>query len=383
LASLPNVLSRKFWVPAFAAAASLVLLLFVTVGSVGAQQMVATWYGPGFEGATTASGEPFDPNAYTAAHKTLPFGTKLLVTYGGSSVVVEVNDRGPFVEGIDLDLSRAAADAIGLTAVGTATVNVETVGSGTPTGPQSGGTAGSNQQPQEPVSETSNEPAQSEAPQQNVGASVSAAGAVQYEQYEEEAAVEAAADAGAAQYEQYEEPAGDPEDVQTLAAEVEEFVAAQQYDDPVGEPKEAAGQYEVVEEQQPADEAPATTVNAQQCISLFGAQAGAQYQAYSEGSVQDLTQQQVQYCLQVIQNVTVEVPEVEVPEPVEEAVVALEREEPASAPEPVPVALVGEVHLPIDTGVAVLPNTGGPLAALPLAGGALIGAGLLLRRLIG
>ena len=106
-----------------------------------ADQMVASWYGPGFEGATTASGEPFNASDFTAAHKTLPFGTKLTVTLEGRSVVVRVNDRGPFVAGRDLDLSQAAAEQIGLTAIGEATVSVTTADPSTPTGPVSGAAA--------------------------------------------------------------------------------------------------------------------------------------------------------------------------------------------------------------------------------------------------
>jgi rare lipoprotein A len=79
---------------------------------------LASWYGPGFEGLPTASGEPFDPYGYTAAHKTMPLGTELLVSYGRRSVQVTVNDRGPYVGGRDLDLSQGAAEYIGLTRAG-------------------------------------------------------------------------------------------------------------------------------------------------------------------------------------------------------------------------------------------------------------------------
>jgi rare lipoprotein A len=79
---------------------------------------LASWYGPGFEGLPTASGEPFDPYGYTAAHKTMPLGTELLVSYGDRSVQVTVNDRGPFVGGRELDLSQGAAEYIGLTQAG-------------------------------------------------------------------------------------------------------------------------------------------------------------------------------------------------------------------------------------------------------------------------
>ncbi|TCJ20321.1 septal ring lytic transglycosylase RlpA family protein [Rubrobacter taiwanensis] len=92
-----------------------------------AEPVVASWYGPGFEGALTASGEPFNPYAYTAAHPYLPFGTQLQVCYQGC-VVVTVNDRGPFVGGRGLDLSQAAAQAIGLTGPGVAVVDAQVVG---------------------------------------------------------------------------------------------------------------------------------------------------------------------------------------------------------------------------------------------------------------
>ena len=99
-----------------------ILALFV-LNRGWAEPVVATWYGPGFEGAPTASGEPFDPMEYTAAHRTLPLGKKLIVSYGGCSVVVRVNDRGPFSMA-DLDLSKVAAELLGMTGAGVATVEV-------------------------------------------------------------------------------------------------------------------------------------------------------------------------------------------------------------------------------------------------------------------
>lgn len=77
---------------------------------------VASYYGPGFHGKKTASGEIFDMYKMTCAHRTLPFGTMLLVTNltNNKSVKVRVNDRGPFIEGVILDLSKGAADKIGL-----------------------------------------------------------------------------------------------------------------------------------------------------------------------------------------------------------------------------------------------------------------------------
>lgn len=83
---------------------------------------VASWYdcvkpGECSRSKITANGERFNPNAMTAAHKTLPFGTRLKVTYKGRSVVVRINDRGPFVRDRSLDLSRAAARKIGCSGV--------------------------------------------------------------------------------------------------------------------------------------------------------------------------------------------------------------------------------------------------------------------------
>ena len=89
----------------------------------------ASWYGPGFIGKKTASGHVFDDNKFTAAHKTLPFGTKAKVTNldNGKSVNVEINDRGPFVEDRIIDLSQAAAGALGIIDRGVALVRIELV----------------------------------------------------------------------------------------------------------------------------------------------------------------------------------------------------------------------------------------------------------------
>ncbi len=84
----------------------------------------ASWYGPGFHGRRTASGERFDQEALTAAHPHLPFGTRVLVRREdtGETVVVRINDRGPFKRGRIIDLSYAAARAIGMDRSGTAPV---------------------------------------------------------------------------------------------------------------------------------------------------------------------------------------------------------------------------------------------------------------------
>jgi hypothetical protein len=88
---------------------------------------LASWYGPGFAGRRTASGEVFDPSLLTAAHKTLPFGTRVRVVNleNGRSVDVRITDRGPFKPGRVIDLSRAAAEAIGMIGSGVAQVRVE------------------------------------------------------------------------------------------------------------------------------------------------------------------------------------------------------------------------------------------------------------------
>ena len=89
-----------------------------------ATTMLASYYGREFEGQPMASGQPYDADAYTAAHKSLPFGTQLQVSYGGESVRVTVMDRGPYVAGRDLDLSLAAAQELGVTVPGEAPVRV-------------------------------------------------------------------------------------------------------------------------------------------------------------------------------------------------------------------------------------------------------------------
>jgi rare lipoprotein A len=87
----------------------------------------ASWYGPGFHGKKTASGEIFDQGRLTAAHKTLPLGTKAKVTNlkNGNTVEVEINDRGPYVGDRVIDLSRAAANALGFVESGLTLVRIE------------------------------------------------------------------------------------------------------------------------------------------------------------------------------------------------------------------------------------------------------------------
>jgi rare lipoprotein A len=102
--------------------ASVVLIGLFSALPTPAHATIASWYdcvkpGECSRHKITASGERFNPNALTAAHRTLPFGTRVKVTHKGRSVVVRINDRGPFIRGRSLDLSRAAARQIGCAGV--------------------------------------------------------------------------------------------------------------------------------------------------------------------------------------------------------------------------------------------------------------------------
>ena len=94
------------------------------VGWTGRQAGLASWYGPGFHGRRTASGEIFNTRDMTAAHRTLPFGTRVRVVNErtGRSVVVRINDRGPFTRGRVIDLAQGSAEALGVS--GTAPVSI-------------------------------------------------------------------------------------------------------------------------------------------------------------------------------------------------------------------------------------------------------------------
>ena len=89
----------------------------------------ASWYGPGFDGKRTASGTRFNQNAMTAAHKSLPFGTRVQVTdqRTGKSITVTINDRGPYASGRIIDLSKAAATELGFRSRGTTKVCIAQV----------------------------------------------------------------------------------------------------------------------------------------------------------------------------------------------------------------------------------------------------------------
>jgi rare lipoprotein A len=117
-------------------AALLALLLFCarplpSLDSWAPQEGMASWYGPSFHGKRTASGEVYDMEKLTAAHRTLPFGTLVRVTNlaNDRTVVVRINDRGPFVAGRVIDLSRAAARELDMLVSGTARVRLEAAAS--------------------------------------------------------------------------------------------------------------------------------------------------------------------------------------------------------------------------------------------------------------
>jgi rare lipoprotein A len=96
----------------------------------GGQEGMASYYGGSFHGRRTASGARFDSRGLTAAHRSLPFGTRVRVTHVGSgrSVVVQINDRGPFVGGRIIDLSHGAAGVLGMHGQGVARVRVSVLG---------------------------------------------------------------------------------------------------------------------------------------------------------------------------------------------------------------------------------------------------------------
>jgi rare lipoprotein A len=96
-------------------------------GAVYVQRGEASWYGPGFHGRRTASGERFNQNNLTAAHRKLPLGSRATVINlnNGKTVEVEINDRGPYVRGRIIDLSKAAAERLGMRDAGTTLVRLE------------------------------------------------------------------------------------------------------------------------------------------------------------------------------------------------------------------------------------------------------------------
>lgn len=105
------------------------MTLALSSASTAAQCGLASWYGPGFHGRTAASGEVYNQNAMTAAHRTLPFGTIVNVTRtdDARSVRVRITDRGPYVHGRVIDLSRAAAVALDMIGPGVVPVRISVV----------------------------------------------------------------------------------------------------------------------------------------------------------------------------------------------------------------------------------------------------------------
>ena len=120
---------RKYYV--LSALVGVLLLLPLGAEELLTAETYASYYGEAFNGRPTSSGEIFDMNAYTAAHKTLPFGTFLEVTNleNGKKVVVRVNDRGPFVPNREIDLSKAAAQSLGMISRGITRVSIKKVDS--------------------------------------------------------------------------------------------------------------------------------------------------------------------------------------------------------------------------------------------------------------
>lgn len=98
------------------------ILLFVLGFITPVNAEIASWYGPGFHGKKTASGELFNKHALTAAHRTLPFGSIVRVCHKARCITVRINDRGPFIKGRSIDLSEAAAKKIGCKGVCSVTI---------------------------------------------------------------------------------------------------------------------------------------------------------------------------------------------------------------------------------------------------------------------
>ena len=103
------------------AAAVIAISLMVTTPAFAKTQVVS-WYGQHWAGRQTANGERFNPHKLTAASKTLPMGTRVLLRYGKNTVVVRINDRGPYIKGRGLDVSEAAAAKLGIKTRGVAGV---------------------------------------------------------------------------------------------------------------------------------------------------------------------------------------------------------------------------------------------------------------------
>jgi rare lipoprotein A (peptidoglycan hydrolase) len=124
---LPHPHFTRSLAATLAVGVALTLVVRPVTATPGREFGLASYYGEEFDSLRTASGEPFDPDAMTAAHRTLPFGTRVRVTNlaNGRSTVVRINDRGPFVKGRVLDLSYGAARALRLVGPGVGPVVLE------------------------------------------------------------------------------------------------------------------------------------------------------------------------------------------------------------------------------------------------------------------
>jgi rare lipoprotein A len=138
------------------------------------EEGIASWYGTEFDGQTTASGEIFNSNDYTAAHPELPFGTLLTITNKNNNkkVTVRVNDRGPFISNRNIDLSKAAAEHLDMIASGNAPVSIDSAEASAAPGPVANpAVAIAPPLPQQPVAPSPSDAPVSPAPQQPVAPS--------------------------------------------------------------------------------------------------------------------------------------------------------------------------------------------------------------------
>ena len=110
-----------------AAAITVAALVMYEPATASEQEVVASWYGEKYRGRPCASGEIFSPDLLTAAHKTLPFGTKVQCTLGSRSVIVRINDRGPFVKGREIDLSKSAFAKLAHTDAGLIKIKIKVI----------------------------------------------------------------------------------------------------------------------------------------------------------------------------------------------------------------------------------------------------------------
>lgn len=126
---IPTSKTRSFIIGLILVLVTLSIVTLINSRKAEAKDVHVSYYGPGFHGRKTANGEVFNMHGLTTAHKTLPFGTKVKMKCDttGKSVIVRVNDRGPFIAGRTFDLSKGAAEALGIVRQGTAKVQYEII----------------------------------------------------------------------------------------------------------------------------------------------------------------------------------------------------------------------------------------------------------------